>query len=107
MAEAVFLYTTWPDAETAQVAGAEAVNQGLAACANIGSPMVSIYRWKGTVERASETPMILKTTDARAPGLRDFIAAQHPYELPCILALSVAEAASSPGFLAWIAAETA
>ena len=106
MVEAVFLYTTWPDAETAQVCGAEAVNQGLAACANIGSPMVSIYRWKGTVERASETPMILKTSQARAGALRDFIAGRHPYEVPCILALSVAEAASSPPFLAWIAAET-
>ena len=107
MAEAVFLYTTWPDAETAQVAGAEAVNQGLAACANIGSPMVSIYRWKGAVERASETPMILKTSEARAPALRDFITGRHPYETPCIVALPIAAAGSSATFLDWIAAETA
>jgi periplasmic divalent cation tolerance protein len=106
MDEAVFLYTTWPDAETAQAAGQAAVEQGLAACANVFAPMVSIYRWKGTVERAGETPMTLKTTQAQAPALRALIAARHPYELPCILALPVAAAASSPEFLAWIAAET-
>ena len=103
----VFLYTTWPDAETARAAGQAAVEQGLAACANIFAPMTSIYRWKGAVEQAAETPMTLKTTAGRAAALRDLICAGHPYDLPCILALAVDHAASSPAFLAWIAAETA
>jgi periplasmic divalent cation tolerance protein len=106
MGETIFLYTTWPDAETARAAGEAAVDQGLAACANVHAPMSSIYRWKGAVERADETPMTLKTTAQRAGALRDLIAARHPYELPCILALPVNAAASNPAFLAWIAAET-
>lgn len=105
MDEALFLYTTWPDPETAQAAGRAAVEQGLAACANVLAPMTSIYRWKGAVEEACETPMTLKTTSARAEGLRALIVSMHPYELPCILALRVDEAGSHPAFLAWIREE--
>ena len=40
MDEAMILYTTWPDAETAQAAGAAAVETGLAACVNVFAPMM-------------------------------------------------------------------
>lgn len=103
---AVFLYTTWPDADTARAAGRAAVEQGLAACANVFAPVASIYRWNGSVEEAAETPMTLKTTAARAGALRDLIVARHPYELPCIIAMPVDAAASSPAFLAWIGENT-
>jgi periplasmic divalent cation tolerance protein len=106
MDEAIFLYTTWPDAETAEAAGREAVEQGLCACVNVFAPITSIYRWKGTVEQATETPMTLKTTTVRADALRALILARHPYELPCILALPVQAAASHPAFLDWIRDET-
>lgn len=106
MNEAIFLYTTWPDAETAEAAGRAAVEQGLAACVNVFSPIVSVYRWKGEVERASETPMTLKTTRTRADSLRRLILSMHPYDLPCVLALPVDADASHPAFLAWIGDET-
>ena len=107
MDETIFLYTTWPDAETAEAAAGAAVDQGLAACANILAPMTSVYRWKGAVEQATEIPVTFKTTRARAAALNALIVARHPYETPCILALPVEAAASHPAFLAWIAAETA
>ena len=106
MDEALFLYTTWPDAETAEAVGAAAVGEGLCACVNLFGPIRSVYRWKGAVERAEEVPMTFKTTAARAAELRTFIAARHPYELPCILALRIEAAASHPAFLAWIGDET-
>lgn len=106
MDEAIFLYTTWPDADTAEAAGQAAVEQGLAACANVFAPIVSIYRWKGAIERAAETPATFKTTRARADALRRLLVSLHPYELPCVLALPVDAAASNPAFLAWIADET-
>jgi periplasmic divalent cation tolerance protein len=106
MDETLFLYTTWPDAETAEAVGAQAVEQGLAACINVFSPIRSVYRWQGAVEWASEVPMTFKTTRARGEALKALIVARHPYELPCILALAVDAAASHPAFLAWIAAET-
>jgi periplasmic divalent cation tolerance protein len=102
MDDVVLLYTTWPDAETADACGREAVELGLAACANRFAPITSSYRWKGVVEQAAETPMMLKTTTARAEALRSLIIARHPYDLPCIVALPVDSAASHPPFLDWI-----
>src|SRR4051794_22609897 len=78
--EIVILYTTWPDAETAEAAGAEAVAERLAACANLGAPIRSVYRWQGAVERAAEVPMMLKTTAAMADALKDFLVARHPHD---------------------------
>lgn len=106
MSEFVLLYTTWPDPETAETIGAEAVAERLAACANVLAPMRSVYCWQGAVERALETPMLLKTTRALAGPLRDFLVARHPYDLPAAVALDIAEDASHAPFLDWVAAET-
>jgi len=105
MPEIVLLYTTWPDAEAAERAGAEAVAERLAACANIGQPVQSIYRWQGAVERSGEIPMLLKTTVEAVRALRDFIAAAHPHDTPCILALPVDPAASHEPYLLWAAGQ--
>jgi len=107
MNDVMILYTTWPDAETAQAAGQAAVEARLAACANVLAPMTSIYRWQGALEQASETPMLLKTTAGAADRLRDLILVRHPYETPCVLALRVEASGSSPGFVQWIGKEIA
>lgn len=104
--EVVLLYTTWPDAETAEAFGAEAVAERLAACANVLGSLRSIYRWKGAVERAVETPMLLKTTADRAEALAEAVRAAHPYETPCVVALPVDESGSNAAFLDWIRTET-
>ena len=101
----VILYTTWPDAETAQAAAADAVAERLAACANIFSPMVSVYRWEGAVESTAEVAMTLKTSAAAAPALRDLILSRHPYDLPCVLAIKVDADASATQFLDWVQGE--
>lgn len=103
---ATVLYTTWPDAETAEAAAAEAVAERLAACANLLAPMRSIYRWEGAIDRAAEIPVLFKTTSGRAGALRDFLLARHPYDTPCVVALSVSAEGSSADFLRWVAAET-
>ena len=102
MGGAVILYTTWPDAETARSMGAEAVEQALAACANILAPMRSIYRWEGRLEDAAEVPMLLKTTAEGAAALKDFLVRRHPYALPCIVAFPVERANSHAPYLDWI-----
>ena len=106
MQDVVLIYTTWPDAETADRAARAAVEQRHAACANKLPPIESVFRWEGVVDSAVEIPVIFKTTVVAATGLRDLILAMHPYELPCIVALPVSAAQSHPAFLGWIAAET-
>ena len=74
----------------------------LAACANlVSAPVESIYRWKGRVESANEFLLVIKTTHARFPALREAILRAHSYDVPEIIALPVA--AGSKNYLAWIA----
>ncbi len=105
--EIVLVYTTWPNAETAEQFAAEAVAERLCACANVGAAIRSIYHWEGAVERAVETPVLFKTTAARAEALRDLILARHPYDTPAVVASRVTIDGSNPAFLDWICAETA
>jgi periplasmic divalent cation tolerance protein len=107
MDDVLFIYTTWPDAESAAIAGEAAVASGLAACVNLFPPIRSIYRWNGAVEQAIETPATFKTTARAAEALRAMILARHPYELPAILALAAVAEASHEPFLRWVAGETA
>ena len=106
MSEPLLIYTTWPDPESARAFAAEALEARLIACANIGAPITSVYRWRGRVEQAAETPMLLKTTAAAADALRRRFVERHPYDTPAFVALPLAAAASHAPFLAWIEEET-
>ncbi len=102
MDDLVILYTTWPDAETAQAFGRRAVEERLAACANLLAPMRSIYRWQGEIQVETETPMLLKTTNAAVESLGELILKYHPYETPCILPLSIDPRNCNPGYVSWV-----
>ncbi len=106
MDEMLLVYTTWPDAETAQAAGEAAIEARLAACANVLAPMRSIYAWKGRIERETEIPMLLKTRAACLQALREFILHRHPYETACVIALPLITGGSNPEFLNWIKQQT-
>ena len=106
MSDALLVYTTWPDAESARAFAREAVEASLAACVHVLPPITSLYRWKGEAEEAAETPMWLKTSRPAVDALRRLLEARHPYDLPAFTALAADAAASSSAFLGWIAAET-
>lgn len=95
---------TCPDRACALDIARIIVSERLAACANIGGDIRSIYRWQGAIEEASEVPLLLKT---RA-GLFDQVAARvralHPYDTPCIIATEIV--AIDPDYAAWLEAET-
>lgn len=97
---AIFVYTTFPNNDTAQEIAENVVEKGLAACANIFQPHQSIYKWEGSVQRESEITLIFKTTDERYDALEAFIVSKHPYDTPCVVALPI-EKGFAP-FLEWI-----
>jgi periplasmic divalent cation tolerance protein len=77
------------------------VEQRLAACVNILEvPVHSIYRWKGNVESATETLLIIKSSRKRFAALQRAVKKLHSYDLPEIIALPVES--GSLGYLAWI-----
>ena len=105
MDDLIVLYTTWPDAETAEAFGRLAVEQRLAACANVMAPMRSIYRWEGAIQSEAETPMLLKTTASAVDRLGALILKYHPYRTPCVVALTVNTPFCNPGYVAWARSE--
>ena len=92
--------TTCPDKVSAERIAHALVEEGLAACVNVLPPMHSIYRWKGKIEQATEQLLVIKSTVARFPAIRKRIQALHPYELPEIIAVPIAD--GLPGYLAWL-----
>lgn len=99
-AEVVLVLTTvGADADAAALART-LVEEGLAACVNIGAPMTSVYRWKGSIEQDREQPLVIKTTGDRLTALETRLRALHPYELPEFLVLSAS--GGSTAYLNWI-----
>lgn len=93
-----------PDSETAARIGERLVAARLAACANIGTGIGSIYRWRGAVERAAEVPLLLKTRAAHFDAVVAEVAALHPWEVPAITATEIV--AASPAYRDWLIAGT-
>jgi periplasmic divalent cation tolerance protein len=96
----IVLSTAGSEEEARRIAQA-LVERRLAACVNIVGPIHSVYRWKGAVESASEHLLIIKTTAAAFPRVRDAIGEMHSYELPECVMLSIE--AGSDDYLKWIA----
>ena len=80
------------------------VAERLIACAQQVAPIQSIYRWGGRVEEATEARVALHTRVDLVPRLIDRIRRDHPYSVPCVLALPVLGA--HPDYAAWVCSET-
>jgi periplasmic divalent cation tolerance protein len=78
---------------------------GLIACGTLLPGARSIYRWQGQVEDAAETVVLLKTTAACVPLLREHLPSHHPYDVPEFLVLPCSD--GLPAYLAWVREEVA
>lgn len=103
--EVLLVLSTLPDQAAAQNLAQLLVESRLAACVNVLAPCQSVYRWQGAIEKASEIPVLIKTTASCYAELESLVRAHHPYELPEIIAVSLAR--GLPGYLEWVASETA
>ena len=100
MSERIVVLSTVARAEDAERIARELVTRGLAACVNLVPGLVSIYKWKGKVEREDERLLLIKTRRERFAALREALVALHPYEVPEVLALPI-EDGYAP-YLAWL-----
>lgn len=96
--------TNLPDRASAERLADELIERRLAACVNILAPCRSVYRWKDAVQHDDEHPVLIKTTAERYPALEQAIRERHPYELPEIIAVPIANGLAD--YLAWVDAET-
>lgn len=104
MTDIVTVYATFGSEEEARRIARTAVEEGLAACANLLAPCHSIYRWQGKVEEAPEIPVLFKTAAARAETLLARIAELHSYEVPAAVVWPI-ERAHVP-YRDWVVGET-
>jgi len=61
-------------------------------------------RWQGGVETAMEIPLLIKTTAANYPRVEEIVRAQHPYDVPELIATPITH--GLPAYLDWVAKET-
>jgi periplasmic divalent cation tolerance protein len=88
-------------AEARKIAEAVAKKR-LAACVNIlATPVESVYRWKGKLEKSRERLLIIKTSKTRLQGLEREVLRLHSYETPEFIALPISGGSSK--YLSWIA----
>lgn len=102
--EAVLIISNFPDQKTATLLAEALVEQRLAACVNVLSPCVSIYRWKGKIESAGEVPVLIKTRKQQYDRVEQLIKMMHPYELPEVIVVPIT--GGLPAYLQWIADTT-
>ena len=79
------------------------VAEHLAACVSVLPPMLSVYRWKGSVDEAREQQLLIKTTAARIPELEARFRSLHPYDLPEFIVVQPSDVARLYG--AWVEQE--
>lgn len=96
----IVLVTTATDKEASTIASA-LVEREEAACVNIVPMVRSVYRWKDKVWNETEQLLVIKTTAAAFEDVKRTVKELHSYELPEILALSIAQ--GEPSVLSWIA----
>lgn len=85
----LLILSTAPDQETAKRLATTLVEQRLAACVNILPQTTSVYTWKGKLELSDESLLLIKSTQQNYAAVETTLRAQHPYELPEVLAVPV------------------
>lgn len=99
----VVFCTTGSREEAERLAGA-LVGERLAACVTIVGPVLSVYRWKGKVERGEEYLLVIKTKRSLYSRLESRLRELHSYEVPEIVALPIVEGLKD--YLSWLSEET-
>lgn len=95
------VFCTCPDVTTAEHLAQSLIAQKLAACVNIVPGITSIYYWQGEVQKTAEQLLLIKTSKELYSKLEAHIKQEHPYNIPEILAIDIAQ--GLPDYLAWLA----
>lgn len=111
-ADSLLVFTTVGDATAARRLADTLVAARAVACVNILPPVTSVFRWQpdagdvasAEVQAEDEVMLIMKTTTSAYPRLQQILRAEHPYELPEIVAVPITQ--GLPEFLQWIDSAT-
>jgi periplasmic divalent cation tolerance protein len=76
----------------------------LVACAQISSPLTSMYRWQGKIVTAEEFLLVLKTRKSLYETVAQVLRREHPYQVPEVVGQEIDMI--DERYSAWIAEET-
>ena len=102
--QSLIVLTSLPDRASAEKLADLLVGRRLASCINILAPCSSVYRWQREIQHDEEHPLLIKTAEDRYAELEAAIRANHPYELPEIIAVRIHF--GLPAYLLWVESET-
>jgi periplasmic divalent cation tolerance protein len=100
MSQAIIVFVTCSSEEEALKIAHSLIEEHLAACVNLISPIRSIYRWEGKIWDEREWLLIIKTRKERFDELEKNVRSIHSYSVPEIVSLSVVKGSSS--YLKWL-----
>ncbi|MGH9804893.1 MAG: divalent-cation tolerance protein CutA [Candidatus Acidiferrales bacterium] len=102
MTDKVVVLSTCGSSEEAARIARTLVEERLAACVNITSPLRSLYRWEGEVCDEEEVLLVVKTSRTLFDRVRRAIEKLHSYQVPEVVCLPMIDA--SPNYLNWLTA---
>jgi periplasmic divalent cation tolerance protein len=103
MTDYIQVITTTATHDEAEIIGRALVEDRLAACTQIIGPITSIYRWEGQIETSQEYQCWAKSRRDLFEQIETAIRRLHPYQVPEILAVPIAEGSES--YLKWLDGE--
>ncbi len=96
----MLVYSTVGSRQEAEALAHTLVQEQLAACVQVLPGARSFYRWEGALEQAEEVVLLAKTTKGRVPDVMARLTGLHAYDVPCVLAVPVEQAAED--FARWV-----
>lgn len=102
MTDACIVWSSVADPARADLIAETLVTEGLAACVTALPGARAVYRWRGAIERDTQTVLMIKCTAQAYPKLRDRLCALHPDTVPELLCTPVSD--GNAAYLHWLAA---
>ena len=100
MSDFIIVLVTCGSEEEALKIAHSLVEERLAACVNVVSPVRSIYRWEGKILDEKEWILFIKTQKERFEDLERKVKSLHSYSVPEIIGLPIVEGSTS--YLEWM-----
>jgi|SRR3954464_1541151 periplasmic divalent cation tolerance protein len=96
----LIVFTTVPDQDAGEQLAEKLVTENLAGCVQVLPRMTSVYVWEGRVMKEGEHLLLIKSLPGKWDGLREFITANHSYDVPEIVAVESSNVAEP--YRAWL-----
>ena len=104
MSNYIVVFVTTNSAKEAKKISRTLVEEKLAACCNIISPIQSIYQWQGKICEDKEILIMLKTKKNLFKQVDARVRELHSYEVPEVIAIPIVE--GSDKYMSWLKNET-